>query len=254
MMKPEAFATRWLLCGVFLMLGCTPGALGARRSAPRGNALANADDGAAARAAEQSRDAGLLTDWHLIGSYGRGEAAEMARAFDPERQATEQAAKDSKRTPSDSNDSTVPGRLPGQRRMPKLRFELMFPEGTFTVPEYMAARPGVLYAVSCVYLSDDGEWNLYLESPGEAIVFVDGVRVLTRTRSQTGAQRETIHANSGYHTVMVKFLPQAAPFRVAILPPNSGSRRKNNTPHLHGAAENLNALLRRPSLTPEFLR
>ena len=67
--------------------------------------------------------------------------------------------------------------------------------------------------------------------------------VLTRGASQTGTLRETIHAESGYHLIMIKFLAQAAPFRLAILPPNSGSRRKNNTPYLRGA-EDLNARLR----------
>jgi hypothetical protein len=73
---------------------------------------------------------------------------------------------------------------------------------------------------------------VYLESGAEAVVFVDGRRVLTRGEQATGVQRGKIHVEGGYHAVMVKFTAQAAPFRVAILPPNSGSRRKNNTPYL----------------------
>ena len=77
---------------------------------------------------------------------------------------------------------------------------------------------------------------MYLESGAEAVVFVDGRRVLARESARksqaTGVLRVKIQAASGYHSVLVKFMAQAAPFRVAILPPNSGSRRKNNTPYL----------------------
>jgi hypothetical protein len=44
---------------------------------------------------------------------------------------------------------------------------------------------------------------------------------------------------------MVKFTAQGAPFSVAILPPNSGSRRKNNTPYLQAspASEDMQAIV-----------
>jgi len=171
--------------------------------------------------AEHSRDAGLLTDWHLTGRYGHAGAADFARRFDPERW----SARD--------------------RHLRNLRYELLFPEGTFVLPPELAGRDGVFYAMSRVYLSGSGDWNLYLESGAEAMVFVDGRRVLARGDIHKGTLRETIHAESGYHNVMVKFTAQSAPFRLAILPPNSGSRRKNNTPYLQGT-EDLAARLQAP--------
>lgn len=171
--------------------------------------------------AEHSREAGLLTDWHLMGRYGHAGAADFARRFDPERWSAR------------------------NRHLRNLRYELLFPEGTFVLPPALAGRDGVFYAISLVYLSGSGDWNLYLESGAEAIVFVDGRRVLARGAHHKGTLRETIHAESGYHKVMVKFTAQSAPLRLAILPPNSGSRRKNNTPYLQGT-EDLSAGLHAP--------
>lgn len=162
---------------------------------------------------DDSREAGLLTDWHLDGRFGSGGEEEFAREFAPEKEAANPAA---------------------HPKQP-LRYELVFPEGRFVLPPALAASKGVFYVRSSAYLSDSGEWNVYLESAAEAVVFVDGQRVLDSGPKATGVRRGTIHAESGYHTVMVKFTAQAAPFRVAILPPNSGSRRKNNTPYLEAA-------------------
>ena len=158
---------------------------------------------------EASREAGLLTDWHLEGRFGRG-GEEFTRAFAPEMEA-----------------------MAGHNH-PE-RCELVFPQGQFTLPPALAALKGVFYASSTAYLDDTGEWNVYLESGAEAAVFVDGREVLTSGPKPSGVLRATIHADSGYHSVMVKFTAKAAPFRVAILPPNSGSRRKNNTPYLQAS-------------------
>jgi len=170
--------------------------------------------------AERSREAGLLTDWHLVGRYGRS-GTEISRSFEPERWS--------------AND----------KRVRNVSYELLFPEGTFALPPAMARQSGVFYALARVYLSGSGDWNLYLESGAEAVVFVDGRQVLARGANHRGIVRETIHAESGFHNVMVKFVAQAAPFRLAVLPPNSGSRRKNNTPYLQGT-ENLSARLGAP--------
>lgn len=172
-----------------------------------------------------SREAGLLTDWHLEGRFGHGGSREFARAFAPEKLAKRQA----KKTAAWAEGR---GSASNSRGFAERRYELVFPEGTFALPLELAGLPGVFYANSSTYLSGGGEWNVYLESRAEAVVFVDGRAVLTRSSKATGVLRETIHVESGYHTVMVKFVAGAAPFRVAILPPNSGSRRKNNTPSL----------------------
>ena len=167
---------------------------------------------------EESREAGLLTDWHLEGHFGHGGEEEFARAFPPEKQAAKAAARHN------------------------ARYELIFPEGKFALPPAMASLKGVFYATSTTYLSGSGQWNVYLESGAEAEVFVDGRRVLESVPQSQGVRRGTIHADSGYHSVMVKFTAQAAPFQVAILPPNSGSRRKNNTPFLKAAPTSENLL------------
>ncbi len=159
-----------------------------------------------------SREAGLLTDWHLCGRFGRGEK-DLEREFAPEKEAVKAALR------------------PHQMQ----HYEMVFPEGRFALPPALASHKGVFYASSSTYLSDSGEWNVYLESSAEAIVFVDGRRVVESRPNAPGVLRATIHAESGYHSVLVKFTAQAAPFRVAILPPNSGSRRKNNTPYLQAS-------------------
>jgi hypothetical protein len=123
----------------------------------------------------------------------------------------------------------------GARRDLSERFDLVFPEGSFALPPAQASAKGVFYANSSTYLSSSGEWNVYLESGAEAVVFFDGRRVLERAPEATGVTRGKIHAESGYHSVMVKFTAVATPFRLAILPPNSGSRHKNNTPYLQAS-------------------
>jgi hypothetical protein len=168
-----------------------------------------------ANSLEKSREAGLLTDWHLNGRFGHGGKDEFVRAFAPEKEAAKQS---------------------GRRRFEQRRYELVFPGGTFTLPPELAEQKGVFYANSSTYLTAGGDWYVYLESGADAVVFVDGRRVLSsRGTRSTGVLRGTIHVESGYHSVMVKFTAQAAPFRVAILPPNSGSKRKNNTPYLQAS-------------------
>jgi len=168
---------------------------------------------------EKSREAGLLTDFHLDGRFGHGAANEFAREFAPEREAAKQT------------------------RFVRRRYELVFPEGIFTLPKGLSDSKGVFYAVSSTYLTSGGEWNVYLESSADAVVFVDGRRAVASGPNASGVLRGKIHIESGYHSVMVKFTAQAAPFRVAILPPNSGSRRKNNTPYLQAspASEDMQA-------------
>jgi hypothetical protein len=163
---------------------------------------------------EKSRAAGLLTEWHLEGRYEHWGRSEFARQYTPEKEAAKQGAR---------------------RRFERSRYELLFPDGTFALPKELAGLKGVFYANSNTYLTSSGEWNVYVESGAEAVVFVDGRRAVTRGPKATGVLRGKIHLESGYHSVMVKFLAQAAPFRVAILPLNSGSKRKNNTPYLQAS-------------------
>jgi hypothetical protein len=192
-------------------------ALSAAMSAQTNDTQVSVADGQMSEVAqlEKSREAGLLTDWHMSGHFGH--SGDFAHRFAPEKEAAKQAQK------------TAP------RHFERRRYELVFPEGTFALPKEMTGQNGVFYAVSSTYLTSGGDWNVYLESGAEAVVFVDGHRVLARGAKATGALRGKIHIESGYHLVMVKFTAEAAPFRVAILPPNSGSKRKNNTPYLQAS-------------------
>lgn len=174
---------------------------------------------------EKSREAGLLTDWHLDGRFGHSDS-KFARRYAPEKAAAQRGAHWLER-----------------------RYELVFPEGIFVLPKELSAERGVFYAVSSTYLGSGGEWNVYLESPGDAVVFVDGQRAVASGPRAEGVMRETLHLESGYHSVMVKFTAHATPFSVAILPPNSGSRRKNNTPYLQASpsSEDMQAMVMRKS-------
>ncbi len=175
---------------------------------------------------EKSREAGLLTDWHLDGRFGHHDG-DFVHRYAPEKIAARQ----------------------GVRRMER-QYELIFPEGFFALPKEDSAEQGVFYAVSSTYLGSSGEWNVYLESSADAVVFVDGERVVASGPGAKGTMRETRHLESGYHSIMVKFTAHAAPFRVAILPPNSGSRRKNNTPYLQAspASEDMQAMVERQNV------
>jgi len=169
---------------------------------------------------EKSRDAGLLTDWHLDGRFGSG--ARFWHRYAPEKAAARQGARHVNR-----------------------HYELVFPEGFFSLASKQAAEHGIFYAFSSTYLASGGQWNVYLESSADAVVFVDGRRAVSSGPGSEGTMRVTLHLESGYHSVMVKFTAHAAPFSVAILPPNSGSRRKNNTPYLQAspASEDMQAKL-----------
>lgn len=177
----------------------------AQQSGNNGQALSEAE------LLEKSREAGLLTDWHLDGRFGRSDAS-FSHRYAPEKAAMRQ----------------------GARRIER-RYELVFPEGFFALPKEVAAEQGVFYAASTTYLGSGGDWNVYLESSADAVVFIDGERAVASGPGAQGTMRETLHLDIGYHSVMVKFTAHAAPFRVAILPPNSGSRRKNNTPYLQAS-------------------
>jgi hypothetical protein len=223
---------------LFDIFGRTAGAAAQPETHP-GNALTEDQ----AQMVENSRDAGLLTDWHFMGHYGT-HPADLANSYAPERWLAQQAAKQA--ALRESKKKAAASSSHPETRLKSPRYELVYPEGTFVLPPSQTGRDGVFYALSCTYLTSSGDWNVYLESEAPAVVFVDGRRVLVRGPKASGTRRETIHLDSGYHLVMVKFTLQAAPFRVAILPPNSGSRRKNNTPYLHPepGSEDLQAELR----------
>ncbi len=163
-----------------------------------------------------SREAGLVTDWNLIGPYGKNTSTDFQRSWAPERK------KHEKNTSKNS------------------RSTLRFPNGQFRLPA--KAATGVYYATSSVYLFSDGDWNVWAESANAIQIFVDGEPVLLRAGSEHDSVRavhESVHLSRGPHSILAKFVPEASPFRVAVMPPSGGIRQKRKIPLHELAPESL---------------
>ncbi|HUO61123.1 MAG TPA: hypothetical protein VMU24_10675 [Candidatus Acidoferrales bacterium] len=164
----------------------------------------------------QSREAGLVTDWNLLGRYGKHEQTDFSRAWAPERRKKQKV---------------------GSRHERKT---LSFPNGQFVLPAN--ASNGVYYASARVYLFSDGDWNVWAESANAMQIFVDGAPVLLRPGSEQDAMRavhESVHLSRGPHSILAKFVREASPFRVAVMPPSGGLRHKRNIPLHELAPESL---------------
>ncbi|HWR37276.1 MAG TPA: hypothetical protein VN622_15555 [Clostridia bacterium] len=164
----------------------------------------------------QSRDSGLLTDWKIVGPLGKRPHADFDRKFEPE------------------TDGLNKSRYGNQRS----EF-FQFANGKVLLPEYMTQQ-GVFYAAADVSVRSGGEWRVRVESAGTLQVWIDGRLVVTRD-DRRRAQPEVIiqpqHLSLGTHRVLVKFVGTAAPFRVAIMAPSGGLRRRNNKPMMHAGPE-----------------
>lgn len=153
---------------------------------------------------ELAHASGLITDWRIAGPFGRYSNVDFDRPWPPERDALANAAS-------------------GGRTIEQVRSE----DGNFNLPDYFE-RSGVLYAVGKIRLTATGERFLRFESAGTARIFVDGKPVLTkddRFRATPEIAGVPLHLRAGWHTILVKFIPSAIPFRVAILPRVPGSRK-----------------------------
>lgn len=165
---------------------------------------------------QSSREAGLLTNWSLAGPFGKHSLLDFDQHFAPERDALDKKAY-------------------GTRRV----HTVISPTGRFAMPDYLRSQ-GVYYASSDIYTPNDGDWNLFLESDGVAEVWIDGKPVLRRDdriEAKPRLMRNTVHLSHGDHKVMIKFAFGAAPFRVAVLPPTGGLKRKQNIPVLKTTPE-----------------
>lgn len=164
----------------------------------------------------QSREAGLVTDWNLMGPFGKHAQTDFLKAWAPEQK----------------KDEKHPAKRHG--------LSMRFPTGQFRLPT--RAANGVYYASGSVYLFSDGDWNVWAESANAIQIFVDGEPVLLRPGTEqdsTRAVHESVHLSRGQHSILAKFVPEASPFRVAVMPPSGGIRQKRNIPLHELAPESL---------------
>lgn len=158
-----------------------------------------------------SKDSGLLTDWRVVGPFGK--TPNFTRSWAPERDQMSKARYGTDRV---------------------LTYE--FVTGKFELPSAAVHKAkGIYYASSEVWLPNGGDWRLYAETAGEMIVFLDGKPVIHRTGKKHDLQTtsEVVHLNHGTHRVLVKFESTAAPFHLAVMPETGGMPKHNNIPKLH---------------------
>jgi hypothetical protein len=156
----------------------------------------------------ESRDAGLITDWRIAGPFGERSTIDLQKRWAPETDGLRKATSGRKKVES-----------------------LQFPNGLFSLPAYMT-KQGVYYAAGGVYVDSTGDWNLYLETAGLATLTLDGRPVIVRdgNSSFNRTEKVTLHLTQGDHQVLMKFNAAASPFRVALLPPSGGTRKKRKFP------------------------
>ncbi len=162
-----------------------------------------------------SKDSGLLTDWRLVGPFGK--TADFERIWAPERDQLSKLRYGSDRV---------------------LSFE--FVTGRFELPAANAHKPkGIYYASSEVWLPNGGDWRLYAETAGGMVVFLDGKPAIRRTGKKHDLQTtsEVVHLAHGTHRILVKFEAAAAPFHLAVMPETGGLPSRNNKPHIHRTPE-----------------
>lgn len=166
----------------------------AQASYLRAALISAAVDGAPGINARQiARDAGLLTDWRVVGPFGKYPDLEFNRAWGPQEDGLDQP---------DSDAHAIE------------RFH--FANGKVELPDYFE-RTGVFYAEAESTAS--GEVLVRVESAGTMEVFVDGASALRkddRFRSGPRVSVSRLRLSPGTHKVVVKFVPAALPFQVAI--------------------------------------
>jgi tetratricopeptide (TPR) repeat protein len=140
---------------------------------------------------------GLLTDWRVDGPFGIYPSIAFGRVFAPEFDNLAQA--------------TYEGRA-----VEDFRFE----DGDFVLPDYFSST-GIFYASSEMKVPATSYYSLRAESGGTLEIFVDGVSRLkkdTRWRTTPELAEAALPLSAGVHKLLVKFLPSATPFQVALRP------------------------------------
>jgi hypothetical protein len=158
----------------------------------------------------QSREYGLLTDWNVLGPFGNGSPKDFDRIWQLERKAK-----------------------PGRFNIPRTnRFQ--FADGAVRLSE--ESETGIYYAESAFELDSTGTWIIRLQTHGTLELFVDGksaARKDTRSAILPEVSWHSVQLDVGKHQVLVKFLPSALPFRVAVLPPSPGPKRRPPPKAIH---------------------
>ena len=164
---------------------------------------------------QQSREYGLLTDWKIRGPFGSEGIIDFDKAWPPEKN--------------------------GKARKFRGTFAdvYQFADGAVTLSEG-ADHPGVYYAEGEFEIPSSGTWRLRLQTVGTLDIFLDGKNVLRRdARSNVlpEVSWQSLRMEAGKHKVLVKFLPSASPFRIAILPPSPGPKRRKAPHAIHAGPE-----------------
>lgn len=144
---------------------------------------------------ELAHSSGLITDWAVVGPFGKYSNISFDQAWPPEKNGLQ----------SDS-----------YRGHAVERFH--FDDGTFELADYLSG-PGVLYATANVQVPSAGQYRIRVESSGTLQVLIDRKRVINkdnRLHTTPELTAATVHLAPGHHPVLVKFVPSAAPFRIAL--------------------------------------
>ncbi|HWR16443.1 MAG TPA: DUF3857 domain-containing protein [Terriglobales bacterium] len=147
----------------------------------------------------QTREAGIITHWRVQGPFGKYSNVAFDQSWQPERDGVAEEVSDK----------------PSER--------LQFDDGNFQLPDYFP-RSGVYYAAATLNLPRSARRILRIESAGTLEIFLNRRRVLRndlRFRKGPEVVSQEIKIPAKPQAVLVKFTPQALPFRVSVLPISS---------------------------------
>jgi hypothetical protein len=191
--------------------------------------VSSAMDGAGIDLDQAAHSSGLLTRWRILGPFGRFNNVDFERRWPPESQAffrttylnepDSSVSKNSGKTrigaPADPSHAIAPERF-------------WFRDGMISLPEYFSSS-GVFYAASDVELPAGTRWQMDVLGSGTYEIFVDGKTALQHdSRYAVGSSRDStpLQLSAGYHRVLLKFTPDAAPMSVALHPQFELPRQK----------------------------
>ena len=150
-----------------------------------------------------SHAAGLITDWKLAGPFGKYSYADFDRSFSPE---------------LDSLKDSVSAGHPVER--------VRYADGSLALPDYFS-HGGVFYAASTITFQAPVTRILSVDSTGTVQLFIDGkstIRKDDRFRDGPEVVLSSIRLTAGPHTLLVKFISDALPMRIALLPETAPQR------------------------------